>query len=383
MSTMSSTFSTPASASAAEEPSTTASFSGEVCALCCEENVSASSPTSSTVILSTCHHVSCKACLVKWIEREELSGQTTPPSCPFCRCEICSEDVVAIAGRPFQPRRANLNNTVAHNPNNDDDGDDIGDDLTLQWIIEHTVPCGGCGSPIEKAGGCDLVECLCGYRFCYGCGIPGGECTCEPTHMFDNDRYERNDAYVPPVLIRDGDGRVDLRLSICRREVRRVREVEEEGRRFEVEDRWEYSERSAGICTSNGRWLFVPKKNTGSISMLTQQLRSCDVRVMRECDDYELEWEDWVRWESSLHNAALCKRRRWLFAPRYTRRNSHLNHPGHESWLFLPRGEDAVALKQYARGKRYRKKLNIGKFVRGMYDAVRKRTDEKRRSNRW
>ena len=121
--------------------------------------------STASVILLTWHHHSCHACLSKWIENKEESGrQTILPICPFCRSNISKEDVIMILGRPFQPRE-----TGANDPN----GDDEIDKLTLHWINKHTVPCRGCGSLIEKAGGCDKIEWLCVYRFCYHCGSPG------------------------------------------------------------------------------------------------------------------------------------------------------------------------------------------------------------------
>ena len=151
------------------ERQSSATFS--LCKLCYEESASASS----SVVLSNCHHHSCKSCLVKWIEKAESSGKTTPPTCPFCRLAINEDDVFAILGRSFQPRQRATKETHFE--------DEI-DDLTLEWLNEHTVLCQGCGSHVEKESGCDLIECLCGWRFCYSCGLPGGVCGCNPGHGF-------------------------------------------------------------------------------------------------------------------------------------------------------------------------------------------------------
>ena len=38
------------------------------------------------------------------------------------------------------------------------------------YLDNGTVPCSGCGAPIEKNGGCDKLHCRCGAYTCWGCG---------------------------------------------------------------------------------------------------------------------------------------------------------------------------------------------------------------------
>lgn len=156
----------------------------------CEVDLASEPPADVVVTLSACRHRSCKSCMAKWIEREEASGQDSC-SCPFCRSTIVRDDLLAILGRPFQPRQASLDQ--ASSSNNEEQQMD---DLTRQWMSEHTVPCRGCGSLIEKESGCDLIECLCGFRFCYSCGKQGGVCGCNPNHHFLNERNYIDDAPV-------------------------------------------------------------------------------------------------------------------------------------------------------------------------------------------
>lgn len=146
-----------------------------LCPLCCEE-------TAACTTLSTCHHQSCKSCLAKWIEREEISGQTASPTCPFCRLAMGQVDVHAILERAFQPTRA----VVAYEVRDDDD---VGE-LTLHWLHEHTKLCQGCGSNIEKESGCDLVICLCGWRFCFNCGSHEGACECKWFYLFSLEGFQ-------------------------------------------------------------------------------------------------------------------------------------------------------------------------------------------------
>eukprot|EP01083_Nonionella_stella_P104553 299830_1 len=266
------------------------------CPLCCEENLSASG-----VILSACQHRSCKSCLTKWIEREEASGQATPPTCPFCRATVAKKDIFKILGRPFKPRGAHTN---APNGN----GDEV-DELTLHWINDYTVPCRGCGSRIEKESGCDLIECLCGYRFCYGCGVAGGMCGCNPNHDFLDDHD-----YLADALVRDDAGRVDLRSCILRRKVRADRQKERGEELYAEQERWAYMEEKVAICTSNGRWMFSSVKSAGCIAMLANQLRG------------EL-----------IFNKEAHKSRS---------RDIDIDQPCDNSWLFLRRGAEIRAMKQ-------------------------------------
>ena len=71
-----------------------------ICSICCEEGTQ----KQKRVTLSSCSHESCNDCLVKWIQKEEFSNQSAA-TCPFCRVSIVAEDVFALLGREFQPRR--------------------------------------------------------------------------------------------------------------------------------------------------------------------------------------------------------------------------------------------------------------------------------------
>lgn len=269
-----------------------------LCPLCCEVDLDA--PPTDSVELSTCQHRSCKSCMVKWIEREEAAGQNALPTCPFCRSIIDSEDVIAILGRPFEPKQATVH----------DSNDAQTDELTLQWMQEHTVTCGVCGSRIEKESGCDKIECLCGYRFCFSCGAANAACSCNPGHRFNDD----DGGHVAEEPVRDNDGRVDIASCINRRKVRKQRQKQRERNEDEAEDHWEYWE-YADACPSNGRWLFSSKKKSSSISMLTQQLGHI------------------VRMERGSRGLGIIQPSISLDT----------------SWLFLRRGAEAPALKQLLR----------------------------------
>ena len=263
-----------------------------ICPLCCDDDLT---PTAA-VVLSACRHRSCGACLVRWMESEESSGRSdTGPTCPFCRVAICEGDVTRILGRPFHPRTGSAVHEATV--------DDVIDELTLHWINQNTVPCAFCGFRIEKEDGCDLMECLCGYRFCYKCGAAGGVCNCNPGHMFLSDL----EGFIGAPIIRDENGQVDLPLCIRRRDVRRDRL----NRWYEGLDHWQYSEYFPSVCTFNGRWLFSSKRNSRCIAMLTHQLENERISYERfenyDCRDCD--------WQDSAECPSVCTfNGRWLFS---------------------------------------------------------------------
>ena len=61
------------------------------------------------------------------------------------------------------------------------------DQATAEWLESQTKLCGGCGARVCKSDGCDKMQCLCGYRFCWRCGSVDATCNCNPGHgFFDN-----------------------------------------------------------------------------------------------------------------------------------------------------------------------------------------------------
>ena len=144
------------------------------------------------------------------------------------------------------------------------------DNLTLQWLNENIKQCGVCGSHIEKADGCDSMECLCGFQFCFNCGAAGGICECNPGHAFESEE-DSLDNYVVP-FFRDEQGRLDVYQAMKRRLIHLEREELQYVKSKELVSRWDYSLYDERSCTSNGRWLFESRKGADSISFLMQQL---------------------------------------------------------------------------------------------------------------
>lgn len=235
------------------------------CQLCYET-------TDSNVVLSACGHGSCNECLRKCIERDEVSGRSASSTCPFCRVVICEADVSKILGRPFQRRRAERADAT------EGDGRSI-DDLTRRWLDANTKVCEGCGSRVEKSAGCNDIACLCGWRFCFGCGSPGRRCVCG-----DRRAGRRIANGVRPVRI---NGYVDFRRCMLRRTVGRERTKRRQQNWTEEARRWTFATpNEAASCPHSGMWLFASPKSQNCVRILVQHLGSSGVRSRREPPKY-------------------------------------------------------------------------------------------------
>lgn len=271
------------------------------CAICCE-----ATPVSSLILLSTCSHKSCKGCIVKWIEHVEATGRETLPLCPFCRVEMSNKDVFSILGRPFQPR------LVTNTPQETDE--DV-DELTLQLLEEETRQCPSCGARIQKIeGGCDLMECLCGCRFCYGCGQQGAQCSCTPSHhcFWDNVLDRQSIGPAPAEARRDeGTGHADLRNHIIGRKV--------QDSRAQMRQTVEWEQKSVDEFFLAAKWLFCSKKESG-FRVLDELGHREKVRKLREANARTRYQEDLEIDETSFMSAC------WLFLPNKSTSYKVLDH---------------------------------------------------------
>ncbi|CAB9508513.1 expressed unknown protein [Seminavis robusta] len=166
------------------------------CLVCWEEK-----PDASLVALSTqCSHECCRECAVRWINKAERAAcETSVPVCPFCQQSMNETQVLAVLGRPFRPIQP-----TAH------------DD---EWLAEHTQSCPHCGVAIQKVeGSCDLMECLCGMRFCYACGNPQAQCPCSTTeatrhHYYWDNCFDRQASRMAPPVASKKAGHDDVDLQ--------------------------------------------------------------------------------------------------------------------------------------------------------------------------
>jgi len=104
-------------------------------------------------------------CWKLWLETCETNKAKA--TCPGCRQELQNDVVENVLGRAWE--------TVSSPPI----APDIMDEFTETWMQNHQVmQCQNCGARIKKTEGCSAIMCLCGYRFCWCCELPPGDCGC-------------------------------------------------------------------------------------------------------------------------------------------------------------------------------------------------------------
>ena len=130
-------------------------------------------------VLAGCSHAACQPCLAQFFTTLETTG-TPSAKCPMpdCHTPVAPEAVWSLLGRAYKPAAAETaTNTDPHEV----------DQATAEWLESETKLCGGCGARVCKSDGCDKMQCLCGYRFCWRCGSVDATCNCNPGHgFFDN-----------------------------------------------------------------------------------------------------------------------------------------------------------------------------------------------------
>ena len=265
------------------------------CKICC-----CSKSDSELHFLVQCRHEACVDCLRQWIVHVEATGNPGLPGCPFCRVSLQDREMKQILGRSYQPAGSSTTNEPATSF-----VQQVDDELTRQWMNQHTRPCQHCGAFVEKESGCDKMECLCGYRFCYRCGAQAARCHCSPAnHVFWDNVLGRNALHAAPPLMTvvnndNGNDRLDNDLIInttgrqrwerqqprvdttdLREHLERRRQVEQV-RRERILKRIQASPDFLIQGLASGKWLFAS-------SDVRQNLRMLNQWVQAEVDDGSL-----------------------------------------------------------------------------------------------
>ena len=281
------------------------------CSICCQDNVA----ETEIYTLVQCSHTSCRDCLQQWITKVEASGQDYV-GCPFCRIPLTSDETSRVLGRSFEPTSARS----THQTENGESELEL-DDLTRQWLAEQTKPCPRCGAYIEKIeGGCDMMECLCGYRFCYGCGAQNAACGCTPQHhSFWDNVLDRNAGHSEPqeAPVDEATGRVTSLVAHI--QTRKKKDSDDQLRISRKNDVYRYQREllQADALDWSGKWLFLPE--TSTIRVLTQMTAANGTRVFRARQRNSRHWE-----VSSVE--PLVYSARWLFCHSRTRMLHVLAH---------------------------------------------------------
>lgn len=177
---------------------------GSTCLICLED-----SPT--ITLLQLVHmfdemrsiHCFCRSCLEAYLIQCE-NDRKTAPMCPHPDCHIVLETLLIsdILSRPYQPK-------VWYTPVDEDEkkSEDFVDneyDAFMVWANENdAMQCKNCHAFIVRDEGCEAMQCLCGWRFCWSCRSPiqcstsrndNGICSCghNVQDFYDNIRRREN-----------------------------------------------------------------------------------------------------------------------------------------------------------------------------------------------
>lgn len=289
------------------------------CLVCYEEQ-----EANAMYVLTRCSHESCRDCLKNWIEKTEMAGSRASPSCPFCRVEMTEKDTMTILGRSFEPAKA-------ASPSDEEEMDE----LTVQWLQNQTTPCPHCGAHIEKEEGtCDMMECLCGFRFCYNCSSPGCQCSCTPAnHVFwdnTNDCWADRDPKTAQDFWKEETDQEDLWEKLLWttgqsiREARDCRAEDNQREQDELEEPisrapWLFCSREAGLRTLNS---IMNAKNTRKERVKAKAKFASEQRHMEEVSFGS-------RWLFYPEKFAA-----WILAQQLQREGKLLHRTGgvHENW---------------------------------------------------
>ena len=137
-------------------------------------------------VLAGCSHAACRPCLTQFLTSVETTGAPSP-KCPMPDCDtpIAPEEACSLLGRAYKPAAAET--APSHPAATATTSLSEADQATAAWLESQTKLCGGCGARVCKSDGCDKMQCLCGYRFCWRCDSVDANCSCNPGHgFFDN-----------------------------------------------------------------------------------------------------------------------------------------------------------------------------------------------------
>lgn len=127
-----------------------------------------------------CGHVACSSCMQGWAVAE-ISQQKTRVKCPAPGCPhvLWDHDLKALVSEDDFGRFMALKNTDHIQKLKDD----LKDPALAKWLKANSKPCPDCHVIVSRSEGCNQMQCVCGSRFCYRCGLKS--CNCG---IFDSSR---------------------------------------------------------------------------------------------------------------------------------------------------------------------------------------------------
>jgi len=150
------------------------------CPICFTEDIE-------LIEVGCCMHKACFACLETWYQTNSSDEDIL---CFTCRSILDPSLLIEVGLNAIVEKNETENTSTT-----DDDGADCIDELTRDWLYsQRAKECKRCGMWITKNGGCNHMECLCGYEFCWYClKAWDEECSCDEEDYEDEEELRRRD----------------------------------------------------------------------------------------------------------------------------------------------------------------------------------------------
>ena len=149
-----------------------------------------------------CDHWTCLHCLKTYLIHCENDRKITA-ECPHVDCQavVDAELANAVLGRAYTPKewkKSSDQDALVGKLTEKEDEEKKEEELESEkafakWLAENedlVQQCQYCNVWIYREDGCDSMQCLCGYRFCWQCRTATSDSACqcewELEHFYDN-----------------------------------------------------------------------------------------------------------------------------------------------------------------------------------------------------
>ncbi|CAB9513859.1 ERGIC and golgi 2 [Seminavis robusta] len=139
------------------------------CLICLEDNACTGFSLVQLNDESKCRHSVCRACLRHYLVQSE-NDRRTNANCPEpdCRAQMLQSVVEDILGRSYSPKVWIPGKVGEEKAQKEDPEESL-----ERWLRENGAQqCLNCNVWITREEGCDAMQCLCGWRFCWECVAP-------------------------------------------------------------------------------------------------------------------------------------------------------------------------------------------------------------------
>ena len=170
------------------------------CMICFEDGTTADNPNGNFLIRTeACHHWTCRSCLETYLKHRENDRKATAV-CPDPDCQVMIQADLAkeILGRAYTPKvwekcSAAMTASATSRDKKKKEEELDNERAFAKWLSDNPVQqCEHCDAWISRVDGCEAMQCLCGYRFCWDCQMAADQCDCGwcISEFYDNIRRD-------------------------------------------------------------------------------------------------------------------------------------------------------------------------------------------------